>query len=63
MRVWNVTFGGEGSGNNAVGIVYPSLEVFAANNGKLQADAEGGKLFASLDGLRKVVSISLFRAE
>jgi hypothetical protein len=63
MRVWNVTFGGEGSGNIAVGIVYPSLEVFAANNGKLQADAEGGKLFASLDGLRKVVSISLFRAE
>ena len=63
LRAWNVTFGGEGSGNIAVGIVYPSLAALAADQGKLQADAEGAKLFDSLDDLRTVVSVSLFTAE
>ena len=63
LRSWNVTFGGEGSGNIAVGIVYPSLAAYAADQGKLQADPEGAKLFDSLDDLRTVVSVSLFTAE
>jgi hypothetical protein len=63
LRAWNVTFGGEGSGNVAVGIIYPSLAAFAEDQGKLQADPEGAKLFAALDDLRTVVSISLFTAE
>lgn len=63
LRAWNVAIGGEGAGTIAVGIVYPSLAAYAADQGKLQADPEGAKLFAGLDDLRTVESVSLFTAE
>lgn len=60
MRVWEATLAGEGSGNLAVGIVYPSLAAYAKDSGRLQADAEGQKIFEGLDKIRTVVSSSLF---
>ena len=63
MRVWEVAVGGETAGSYAIGIIYPSLAAYAADSGKLQADKEGAELFASLDAVRTVVSVSLFTAQ
>jgi len=63
MRVWRISVGGETAGSYAVGIIYPNLAAWAADSQKVQADAEGAEIFASLDGLRTVMSISLFTAQ
>ena len=63
MRVWRVSLGGETAGSYAIGIIYPNLAAYAADSGKLQADPEGAKIFASLDDVRTVVSNSLFTAQ
>ena len=60
MRVFQATVAGQGTGNVAVGITYPSLAAWARDSGKLQADAEGQKIFAGLDEVRTLVSSSLF---
>ena len=63
MRVFQATVAGEGTGNVAVGITYPSLAAWAVDSGKLRADAEGQKIFAGLDEIRTVLSSSLFASQ
>ena len=61
MRVWNTTTGGADSGQILVGLEYPDQAAWAADAGKLQADAEWQKIQAGLAGIRKVVSNAIWR--
>jgi hypothetical protein len=61
MRVWNVTAGGADAGQVLVGLEYPDAASWAADSGKMQADAEWQKVQAGLAGIRTVVSNSIWR--
>lgn len=61
MRVWNTTAGGTDSGQILVGLEYPDQAAWAADSGKLQADAEWQKIQAGLSGVRTVVSNAIWR--
>ncbi len=61
LRVWNTTMGGTDAGQVLVGLEYPDQAAWAADSGKLQADAEWQKIQAGLAGLRTVVSNSIWR--
>jgi hypothetical protein len=61
MRVWNTTTGGTEAGQILVGLEYPDSATWAADSGKLQADAEWQKIQAGLVGVRTVVSNELWR--
>jgi hypothetical protein len=61
MRVWNVTSGGADAGQVLVGLEYPDAASWAADSGKMQADAEWQKVQAGLVGIRTVVSNSIWR--
>ena len=61
MRVWNTTAGGTDTGQVLVGLEYPDQVAWAADAGKLQADAEWQKIQAGLSGMREVVSNSVWR--
>jgi hypothetical protein len=60
-RVWEATIAGDDSGTVVVGVEYPSLAAYAENTAKVSADAEWQKMMAGLDGMRTVVSRSLYR--
>ncbi len=61
MRVWNVTAGGADAGTVLVGLEYPDAASWAADSGKMQADAEWQKVQAGLAGIRTVVSNAVWR--
>ena len=61
MRVWNTTLGGTDAGQVLVGLEYPDQAAWAADSGKIQADAEYQKIQAGLSGMRTVVSNSIWR--
>jgi len=61
MRVWNTTAGETDTGQVLVGLEYPDQAAWAADAGKLQADAEWQKIQAGLSGMRTVVSHSVWR--
>jgi hypothetical protein len=61
MRVWSVTAGGADAGQILVGLEYPDAASWAADSGKMQADAEWQKVQAGLAGIRTVVSNSIWR--
>lgn len=61
LRVWNTTMGGTDAGQVLVGLEYPDLAAWAADSGKLQADAEWQKIQAGLVGVRTVVSNAVWR--
>lgn len=61
MRVWNITSGGADAGQVLVGLEYPDAASWAADSGKMQADAEWQKVQAGLVGIRTVVSNSIWR--
>jgi hypothetical protein len=60
-RVWEATIAGDDSGTVVVGVEYPSLAAYAESTTKVSADAEWQKMMADLDGMRTVVSRSLYR--
>jgi hypothetical protein len=60
-RVWEATIAGDDSGTVVVGVEYPSLAAYAESTAKVSADAEWQKMMADLDGMRTVVSRSLYR--
>jgi hypothetical protein len=60
LRVWQASLAGQGSGTVVVVIEHPSLEAYAANTTKVQADAEWTKLIGKLQKTdREVLSNSL----
>jgi hypothetical protein len=61
MRAWNITAGGADAGQVLVGLEYPDAASWAADSGKMQADAEWQKVQAGLAGIRTVVSNSIWR--
>jgi hypothetical protein len=61
MRVWNVTAGGADAGQVLVGLEYPDAASWAADAGKMQADAEWQKVQTDLAGIRTVVSNAVWR--
>ena len=61
MRVWNTSMGGTDAGQILVGLEYPDQAAWAADSGKLQADAEWQKIQAGLSGIRTLVSTALWR--
>jgi len=61
IRAWQATFSGDTTGAMIVGLEYPgSLANFATAWEKVQADKSILEWFAGLDGLRKIVSDSLY---
>ena len=60
MRVWRSRFAGPDAGAVVVSIEYPDMATFAAEDAKVQADAEYRSLLKGLDRLRKIVSDSLY---
>lgn len=61
LRVWNITAGGADAGQVLVGLEYPDAASWAADSGKMQADAEWQKVQAGLAGVRTVVSNAVWR--
>jgi hypothetical protein len=60
IRIWQATLAGDGTGNVFVVIEHPSLEDYAKNTGKLQADAEWPKLIERFPKTgREILSNSL----
>jgi hypothetical protein len=60
MRVWRTRFAGPDAGAIVVSIEYPDMATFAAEDAKIQADAEYTSLIKGLDRVRKIVSDSLY---
>jgi hypothetical protein len=61
IRLWRAELAGPNTGAVAVGITYPDLATYVADQAKLTADAGWKKLMADLDGVRTVRSRSLYR--
>jgi 2-oxo-4-hydroxy-4-carboxy--5-ureidoimidazoline (OHCU) decarboxylase len=61
MRVWHAELAGPETGSVAVGVEYPDLATYVADQAKLNADAEWKKLLSGLDDLRTLSGRSLFR--
>ena len=61
MRAWQATFAGDATGTVIVGLEYPgSLADFAPAWEKILADKAVASWLAGLDGLRTIVSDSLY---
>jgi hypothetical protein len=60
MRVWRSRFAGPDAGAIVVSIEYPDMATFAAEDAKVQGDAEYASLLKGLDRVRKIVSDSLY---
>ena len=52
---------GTNTGTVIVGVLFPSMAVFAEASTKLAADSEWQKLISGLDDIRKIVSNSLYQ--
>lgn len=61
LRLWRAELAGTGTGSAAVGVEYPDLATYVADQAKLAGDAEWTKHFAGLDAVRKVQARSLYR--
>ena len=61
MRMWEATLAGDASGTVVVGIEYASLSAYADGTTKMQGDSEWQKLLSGLDGIRTILSNSLYR--
>jgi hypothetical protein len=62
VRVWQATAAGEATGTVYVVLEHPSLEDYAKNSTKLQADAEWAKVIEKLEATgREIFSSSLMR--
>lgn len=60
-RLWRAELAGPSTGAVAVGIEYPDLAAYVADQATLAGDAEWKKHFAGLDAVRKVQGRSLYR--
>jgi hypothetical protein len=61
LRMWRAELAGTNTGAVAVGIEYPDLATYVADQAKLNGDAEWKKLLAGLDAVRTLQSRSLYR--
>jgi hypothetical protein len=61
IRLWRAELAGPNTGSVAVGITYPDLATYVADQAKLSADAGWKKFLADLDGVRTVRGRSLYR--
>lgn len=61
VRMWRTTAAGPNTGAVIVGVEYPNAEAWAADQPKLEADAEWQQSLARLPGLRTVLSMSLWK--
>lgn len=61
LRLWRAEIAGTGVGSVAIGIEYPDLATYVADQAKLAGDAEWQKHFAGLDTVRTVRARSLYR--
>jgi hypothetical protein len=61
VEAWQVTAGGPATGTTFVALEYPSLVAYAESSAKTEGDAEFQKLISSLDALRTIESVSLYR--
>ena len=59
-RAWRARFAGEQTGTVVVVIEAPDMATYFANDAKQRADAEFQVVLRTLDGLRKIVSDSLY---
>jgi len=60
IRVWQARFAGPDTGALVVGIEYPNMAAFAADEAKISSNAEYKAWLKGLDKIRKIVSDSLY---
>ena len=61
LQVWQATLAGDNTGTVVVGIEHESLAAFADSTAKVSADPEWQSLVSGLDGIRTLLSSSLYR--
>ncbi|MEN8184233.1 MAG: hypothetical protein ABFS46_17035, partial [Myxococcota bacterium] len=61
LRVWQATIAGAGTGNVSVGVEYPDLGAYVADQAKLAGDAQWRELLAGLDAIRTLRGRWLYR--
>ena len=60
LRVWRARFAGEQAGDIVVSVEYADLATMVADMAKSDADAEFSATLKGMDGIRKIVSDSLY---
>ena len=60
VRTWRATMAGDATGTVVVGLEHADLAAFADANAKMQGDSEWQKTIAGLDGIRTILSSSLY---
>lgn len=61
LRMWRAELAGPSTGSVAVGVQYPDLATYVADQAKLAGDAEWQKLLAALDAVRTIEGRWLYR--
>lgn len=61
LRIWQASFAGPDTRSVVVSMEYESMQVLSADMAKLTADAEFATWLKGLEGLRKILSDSIYR--